>query len=49
MYPFIIEYELPPMEGTLSVTENAKDEYEARYIVCSLLIPWAKIKSVRRG
>ncbi|MGQ7108378.1 hypothetical protein ACUN13_29565 [Bacillus cereus group sp. Bce041] len=49
MYPFIIEYELPPMQGTLSVIENAKDEHEARYIACSLLIPVAKIKSVRRG
>lgn len=37
MYTFVITYELPPMEGTLNVDINAKDEHEALYIVRNFL------------
>ncbi|WP_180230931.1 hypothetical protein [Bacillus wiedmannii] len=37
MYPFVVTYELPPMEGTLNVDINAKDEHEALYIVRNFL------------
>ncbi|EOO65497.1 hypothetical protein ACQVPJ_26315 [Bacillus mycoides] len=47
MYPFVVDYEIPPMQGVLSVDVNAKDEYEARYIVSSFLTPGAKIRKVR--
>lgn len=37
MYPFVVTYELPPMEGTLTVDINAKDKHEALYIVRNFL------------
>ncbi|HHX7185459.1 TPA: hypothetical protein ACVG9F_005207 [Bacillus paranthracis] len=37
MHTFVVTYELPPMEGTLNVDINAKDEYEALYIVRNFL------------
>lgn len=37
MHTFVVTYELPPMEGTLNVDINAKDEHEALYIVRNFL------------
>ncbi|MHA2920783.1 hypothetical protein [Bacillus cereus] len=37
MYTFVVTYELPPMEGTLNIDINAKDEHEALYIVRNFL------------
>lgn len=37
MHTFVVTYELPPMDGTLNVDINAKDEYEALYIVRNFL------------
>ncbi|HDR3524234.1 TPA: hypothetical protein QCX63_002482 [Bacillus pacificus] len=48
MYQFTVNYELPPIEGTLNVDINAKDEHEALYIVRNFLYRAAIVRGVKQ-
>ncbi|MEW9912429.1 hypothetical protein AB3H50_28820 [Bacillus pacificus] len=48
MYQFTVTYELPPMEGTLNVDINAKDEHESLYIVRNFLYRAAIVRGVKQ-
>ncbi|AST05397.1 hypothetical protein BT10792_33940 (plasmid) [Bacillus thuringiensis] len=49
MYTFVVTYELPPMEGTLNVDINAKDEHEALYIVRNFLYRAAIVHGAKQN
>ncbi|MCP1285353.1 hypothetical protein NK358_27420 [Bacillus sp. S0635] len=48
MYKFVVTYELPPMDGELTVEINAKDEHEALYLVRCFLTRGAIVHDAKR-
>ncbi|GAB6669683.1 hypothetical protein bcgnr5416_47420 [Bacillus cereus] len=48
MYKFVVTYELPPMDGELTVEINAKDKHEALYIVRNFLYHGAIVHDAKR-
>lgn len=47
MHTFVVTYEIPPMIGELDVDVDAKDKYEALYIVRNLLPRAARVRGVK--
>ncbi|MGH1093273.1 hypothetical protein [Bacillus thuringiensis] len=47
MHKFVVSYEIPPMQGTLNVDINAKDEDEALYIARNFLPRAAKVRGAK--